>query len=315
VVGFDGQGGSDRSTIWNDGNTSGWTYQDLSGSVLVDRNDGLASNDPNHIFYQLTALNTETTAVRGGSAADTFSINAATTQPFTVVGQGGLDVVSIASGMVLFDASDDLQSLTISGGAAQMVANGNNCLAIKQLFIGSGAQFDLTNNDMILDYTGTSKLASIAAMIASARSGGTWTGSGLTSTTAKNNPKHNTTLAAVEATEYKQVSGSAIFDGTSVDNDAVLVKYTYYGDTDLNGSVTFSDYSRLDSTFQTQTKPGTVIDWFHGDFNYDGVIGFSDYSLIDNAFQTQSGTLGRVPQSPELPDLPATPGVRLGRVG
>ena len=67
----------------------------------------------------------------------------------------------------------------------------------------------------------------------------------------------------------------------------MLVKYTYYGDTDLNGVVNFDDYSRTDNGFNTG---GT--DWFHGDFDYNGVVNFDDYSLIDLAFNTQSGSLG-----------------------
>jgi hypothetical protein len=67
------------------------------------------------------------------------------------------------------------------------------------------------------------------------------------------------------------------------------MKYTYYGDTDLNGVVNFDDYARTDAGFNS----GTASDWFHGDFDYNGQVNFDDYSLIDNAFNTQSGTLIR----------------------
>jgi hypothetical protein len=81
-------------------------------------------------------------------------------------------------------------------------------------------------------------------------------------------------------------SGSNSFDGVSIDNSAVVIKYTYYGDTDFNGVVNFDDYSRTDSGFNLH-KSG----WLNGDFDSNGVVDFDDYSLIDLAFNTQSGTL------------------------
>ena len=35
----------------------------------------------------------------------------------------------------------------------------------------------------------------------------------------------------------------------------VLVKYTYYGDSDFNGVVNFDDYSLIDLAFNTQGAP------------------------------------------------------------
>jgi hypothetical protein len=66
------------------------------------------------------------------------------------------------------------------------------------------------------------------------------------------------------------------------------VKYTYYGDTNLDGVVDGSDYSRIDNGYLSN---GALTGWFNGDFNYDGVINGSDYTLIDNAFNTQGAQL------------------------
>ena len=66
----------------------------------------------------------------------------------------------------------------------------------------------------------------------------------------------------------------------------VLVKYTYYGDTNLDGKVDGTDYSRIDNGALTH-----ATGWFNGDFNYDGIINGSDYTLIDNAFNTQGAIL------------------------
>jgi len=123
----------------------------------------------------------------------------------------------------------------------------------------------------------------VQAAINSARAGGAWTGIGITSSSAKNNSLHNTTLAAIESNEFKSVYGpTALFGGHTVDDTAVLVKYTYYGDTDFNGIVNFDDYSRTDSGFNLHQTG-----WLNGDFDGNGSVNFDDYALIDLAFNTQ----------------------------
>jgi len=106
---------------------------------------------------------------------------------------------------------------------------------------------------------------------------------------AGENAAHNTTLGAMEAADYRTIYGSgATFDGESLDSTAVLVKYTYCGDTDFNGRVNFDDYVRTDSGFNNHRSG-----WLNGDFDGNGQVNFDDYVLIDLAFNTQSGTLTR----------------------
>ena len=62
----------------------------------------------------------------------------------------------------------------------------------------------------------------------------------------------------------------------------MLLKTTYYGDTDFNGIVNFDDYSRTDAGFNS-SRTG----WFNGDFDMNDSVNFDDYSLIDLAFNTQ----------------------------
>jgi hypothetical protein len=67
-----------------------------------------------------------------------------------------------------------------------------------------------------------------------------------------------------------------------------LVKFTYYGDANLDGKVDGADYSRIDAGYLAH---GAATGWFNGDFDYDGAINGSDYTLIDNAFNTQGAAL------------------------
>lgn len=149
---------------------------------------------------------------------------------------------------------------------------------------------DLNDNDLICDpQFGGSPYLLMRIYLSKGRSGGTWTGDGVTSTAAANDPTHTTTLGLLSGAQYKQIYGpGATFDGFAVSNDAAIVKYTCYGDSDFNGIVNFDDYARIDAGFNAG---GNM--WFQGDFDNNNQINFDDYSLIDLAFNTQSGTLVR----------------------
>jgi hypothetical protein len=163
-----------------------------------------------------------------------------------------------------------VRSLTIA-------ENGNNVLGT----------WDIENGKVVVDYTGASPIASIRKYLASGFAGGSWNGTGLQTSKAANNSAHNTALGYVEASQIFGPAGG-VFAGVAVDGSAVLVRYTWYGDTDLNAKINFDDYVRIDNGFNNH-----LSGWFNGDFNYNGVVNFDDYVLIDLAFNTQNGTLGR----------------------
>jgi len=74
--------------------------------------------------------------------------------------------------------------------------------------------------------------------------------------------------------------------GLNLTSSDVLVRYTYYGDANLDGRVDGSDYSLIDNGYLNQ-----LSGWQNGDFNYDGIVNGSDYTLIDNAFNNQGAAL------------------------
>jgi hypothetical protein len=171
-----------------------------------------------------------------------------------------------------------------ASGTVNVAPGGSNLIVATALSITTAGKLDLADNDMLVDYSGTSPRATIQALINTARAGGAWTGTtGITSTNAKNaNPK-NTTLGLMEAADYKSIYGpAATWNGQTLDSTGVLIKYTYYGDADFNGVVNFDDYSRTDAGFN-----GNKSGWMNGDFDGNGAVNFDDYSLIDLAFNTQ----------------------------
>jgi hypothetical protein len=102
---------------------------------------------------------------------------------------------------------------------------------------------------LIVDYAGASPIITMTNQIKTARGAGAWAGNGITSSLAD---ATHYTLGIAEAFDVLGPNGGT-FSGQSVDGTSVLVKYTSYGDADLNGIVNFDDYSLIDLAFNTQS--------------------------------------------------------------
>ena len=76
------------------------------------------------------------------------------------------------------------------------------------------------------------------------------------------------------------------FDGQSVDTTFILAKYTYTGDSDLDGDVDADDYARIDAAFAGATGIGGP--YRNGDINYSGSVNADDFFEIDRSFSTQA---------------------------
>jgi hypothetical protein len=213
--------------------------------------------------------------------------------PVTVAPSSGDDTVRVnadasGSATALFNSTQRIGQLQVStGGTATLTAGAGKVLTVTSVVHSGTGRLDLTDNDLIVDYAMTSPLATIQSLIAAARNGGAWNGSGITSTAAASANPRNTTLGVMGSADYRTIYGNtASFSGRSIDATAVLVKYTYYGDANFSGRVTFDDYVRLDSGFNQR-----LAGWSNGDFDGNGAINFDDYVLIDTTFNTQAGTL------------------------
>jgi T5SS/PEP-CTERM-associated repeat protein len=150
---------------------------------------------------------------------------------------------------------------------------------------------DLSNNDLVLQptaATASSVLAAAVDQVRHARNGGRWDRPGLTSSSAARDPARITTLAVVG---NRAEDGSALmskFSGQAVDENSVLVKYTYYGDANLDGRVSLLDYFLVDLG-----RARRSADWGAGDFDFSGgPAGPDDYLLMDRAFLGQGRALG-----------------------
>ena len=123
--------------------------------------------------------------------------------------------------------------------------------------------------------------------------GTAWNGSGgITSSAAASDTTHLTAVGVIVNNDghgnslYGTGAALGAFGSNSPGLNDVLVRYTYFGDANLDGKVDGSDYSRIDASALSEQSSGyPVSGWFNGDFNYDGVIDGSDYTLIDNGLQ------------------------------
>ncbi len=212
----------------------------------------------------------------------------------------GTDTYSLGTivnaGTLIFGSHGALpvnSALTVNGGIAQItnLNGGTRFLSqVSSLSLGGSSgnwagQVDLTNTDLIVHNGDLTKLTN---QIGQGFNNGAWNGAGIITSTATatgntalgielNNNSHGGTLATS-------------FDGQTVSNTDVLIKYTFFGDTNLDGVVNSADYLAIDNGFNTQgsSSPGRrLARTWRFRLIYDGKINGDDYTLIDNAFNTQ----------------------------
>ena len=213
----------------------------------------------------------------------------------------GIGNTNVSSGSTLTANSIQQNMLFVNGNVTILTGSPHNSSAgvsvVSTLNIAGTtnawtAQLDLTNNDLIVH---SGSLAMLNNQIQQSYASGRWTGTGgITSSAAAANTLHLTTLGIIQNNQNGTpiYGNSTPFDGQYPGSSDILIKYVYYGDTNLDGKVDASDYTRIDSAFLAdRSNSAAVTGWFNGDFNYDGLINGSDYTLIDNAFNTQGASL------------------------
>ena len=272
------------------GGAGSLTMQTSSGAASVIVQAGtqkinlpltIASSTNLNVSSGATLLISDPVTIDAGKTLAAIGSGTVTYQSTITVGTGATFAVS---------SSTSANALTLLAGADATISNSSSGKALVQLgslSLGSASVIDLKSNDLVVHI---GDLSAITAAVKSGFAGGAWNGSGATSSTAAANTSHLTTLGVAAFG-----SGTAIssIDGATLAAGDVVVKYTYYGDADLNGKVDASDYSRIDSGYLTK-----ATGWANGDFNYDGVINGSDYTLIDNAFNTQGSAISSAVAAP-----------------
>jgi fibronectin-binding autotransporter adhesin len=201
----------------------------------------------------------------------------------------------VSGGTLAFASVDaNANALTIDDGAkvevsATLNGEAKKVLKTASLSLNGAAIIDLTNNLLFVDFAaGASPLPEIEAAIFSGFNGGTWDGAGLNTSYAGMDVVGGlyglTGLGASESAFARRAPDGS-YQGRSVDDTSIIVRYTTTGDANLDGVVDLDDYARIDTAFNNGSSPITGIHWANGDFNYDGQLTYSDYALIDTAFK------------------------------
>jgi hypothetical protein len=282
---------------------------DIGAFESVPTYAGGAGNDTLHLRRD-TGGTTELFANTPISASPTRVWAAGVYPTFSLSGGGGNDILQV-TGTAVGDgylvsptmisriggdvfAFTDFDQLTLSnatftadadlaGLALQVDADAHVNLNASQHLDGLvvAGTLDLKNNSIAVEYSAASPV-------------GSWNGGlydGITGMLAAGRIVSSAAISdvyGIAVAEASQVLGSSggLFAGASVDGTAVLLKFTYAGDANLDGKLNILDYTQID-----QGLAAGLTGWVNGDFNFDGKINILDYVLIDGALGNQTGTL------------------------
>jgi hypothetical protein len=212
----------------------------------------------------LLASDNDTVNLNAGAFSFAADLAAATANLTLNIGAGG---------SAHFAAPQHLAGLSVTGSAT-VAAGGANTVVTRSLAVTG--TLDLADNDLVVDFSSVSPVGvwtgsaydGVSGMIQAAR---------IVSSLASGSLK---VPGVAEAGEALGIAGTetAVFSGQTVDATAVLVKYTWGGDANLDGKIDIDDYGQIDFNVGA---PSPVRSWFWGDFNLDGKIDIDDYGIID----------------------------------
>jgi hypothetical protein len=218
-------------------------------------------NSPNEYVIagagSLTLANTSTAAlVEVDQGTHTLAL------PITIASNTVLDV---ASGANLVIANP----VTINAGVSLVQGGSGTVTYESAIRFASGASLDVQT--AAVTFTGASA-ATVESQLASGFADGTWSGSGIVSSAAR------------------QSGGryALAFADTAA---GVNVQYALVGDANLDGIVNGQDLAILAANFGKSSP-----DWTAGDFNYSGMVGATDFAgLAANFGRESSGQTANLP--------------------
>jgi autotransporter-associated beta strand protein len=279
--------GAGSLTLTNTQNDYQGVTQILGGTLIADASNKIGNDSTTNSIqlegsstFQATgsfaSVNRGIILQNAGGTMDTgannltFGGNISGAGALTKNGTGVLKVNNIASA----------GNTTINAGKVTVtprVANVNKPNYINgTLAIDPSAALDLNDNDLVVSNAAFSDIQAL-----------TFSGYGTSPdtnlkgiiSTVSQNTGGNTILALFNNALFG-VTDYPFGSGHTIDPNAIVGKYTYFGDTDWNGEVNPQDYTAIDANLGTTgIDPGAA--WFFGDTNFDGSVDPNDYTAID----------------------------------
>lgn len=198
-------------------------------------------------------------------------------------------IISKAGAGVLQSENIRTAALNVAEGTVRISAKGSpNAAAgtsvVNALSIAAGAQLDLSNNSLVIDYSGAvgTLVDDTRQHLATGR---------MTSSSADSSKRLGYGDNAV--------LGQASFGGVAVDSSSVLIKFTFAGDANLDGQVDITDLGNLATNWQTTNT------WPGGDFDYSGFVDITDLGMLATNWQAGVGS----PLGPSLNEALASLGM------
>ncbi len=265
-------------------------YNSAFSNVLVDTGNG---NDT------LIMTGTAATVVfHGGSGNNSLVLDASgmTLDSDASATTDNLAILCENGGSLVINSTQHFASLDLETGAYVYVNDdtfdsaGDIVIVTKEFSMDSSSLFDLNDQTMIIDYSGSSPLAAIAGYLTSGRNGtdfgnGDWYGSsGIVSSVLATNwytNSDNVTYAIGFAENADlNVGAYSTFAGQTVDSTTILIRYTIGADADLDRDVDNDDVSAV-YTYYTDSAAHY---WYFGDFDYDGEVDSDDITVVSALF-------------------------------
>jgi hypothetical protein len=258
------------------------TYANVEVVVFRD------APDANTITVTNTAPGTFLELIVGGGSNVVRVLETHPLSPLSFIGTTSYSTLEanldgVGSATLNFVTSVKFANVALGAGArATLAPNGGNRLEIVGggLTVAPGATLDLTDNELYHVYGGASPIESYRALLAQGYAGSTWTGGGITSSRAAATPGR-----ALGYAEAQDVGGTV---------PGIYVRYTRYGDANLDRIVNLNDFNRIAANFGA-----SGAHWHQGNFNYDASVNLDDFNLLAAHFGGAAGAMTAVGDSDE----------------
>jgi hypothetical protein len=201
----------------------------------------------------------------GGADADTLTFIGSTSTESISYSSGSLSIGSSTASHSnvesrIFNGNGGGDSLTINAGQVTFTPT----QVLGSLTLAPSAALDLRDNDLVVN---NADFATIQALVLS----GFGNTTGIISSTSDG--------SQILALFDNNLVGATEWNGLPIGASAIVGKYTYFGDANLDGQVTGDDYTVIDANLGTTPSEG--LEWLSGDMNLDGSVTGDDYTVID----------------------------------